>query len=489
MEEELDLDVCALMRDQEDIEAASAVAAHLSVLRRYRRRVRATHRGKRLRYRGSARGRQNKPRDFAFDIFCILRDYFGVNGAPPVYSEAHFERRFRVPRAVFVREYRVWKDRPWWVQKVNATGQLQAHPLQKLVAAFRVLGYGEATDRAYEYCRISFTSIEIAVKKLVVFIGNEFGGEYLRPPNDAELDVLLKRNAERGMPGCIGSLDCSQWEWKNCPKGQAGLYQNRKGRRAVVMETVCDEDLYIWHLFVGCPGSMNDLNVMQQSPLYQDITAGDWPPRSKPFTINGHTRTLPYYLVDGIYPHYAFYICSYGRAVTDKQKTFNRLQEALRKDVERLYAVLTSRFHIALHPARYANVTTICSVAKAVAILHNMVTQVRRGGYLAKQRRDFAVAVAEETSDSGSLSESGGSAAGSGAPGSRRGGGPLGERFPTAGEAGPDIMPIAQAAPNALVRAMIAWKKVRSAKEHVALRNDLAEHIYRDRGELLEPYL
>lgn len=41
------------------------------------------------------------------------------------------------------------------------------------------------------------------------------------------------------------------------------------------MQTVCDEELYIWHLFVGCPGSMNDLNVVKQSPLDQDSTAGD----------------------------------------------------------------------------------------------------------------------------------------------------------------------------------------------------------------------
>ena len=50
-------------------------------------------------------------------------------------------------------------------------------------------------------------------------------------------------------------------------------------------------------------------------------------------------------------------------------------------------------------------------------------------------------------------------------------------------------MPIAQAAPNAFVRAMMAWKEVRSAEEHVALRKNLAKHIYRDRKELLEPYL
>jgi len=96
------------------------------------------------------------------------------------------------------------------------------------------------------------------------------------------------------MPGCIGSLDCSPWEWRNCPKAFSGMYQNRRGKRYVVMETVCDEDRWIWHLFVGCPGSHNDFNVMHVSPLYLSITNGEWPPRTFSFTANDTTRTLLY---------------------------------------------------------------------------------------------------------------------------------------------------------------------------------------------------
>jgi len=41
----------------------------------------------------------------------------------------------------------------------------------------------------------------------------------------------------------------------------------------------------VWHLFVGAPGGLNDINVMQKSPLYLDVTGGRWPPRGTPFTI------------------------------------------------------------------------------------------------------------------------------------------------------------------------------------------------------------
>jgi len=141
------------------------------------------------------------------------------------------------------------------------------------------------------------------------------------------------------MPGCMGSLDCCHWEWHQCPTRMEVAYQSRKGKKGIVVEAVCDEDLWVWHLFVGAPGSLSDIKVMQQSPLYLDVTGGRWPPRGTPFNINGRTRTLPYYPVDGIYPRYAFLMSPHPKTSTKEQTTCNRLQEAIRKDMERLFGV------------------------------------------------------------------------------------------------------------------------------------------------------
>jgi len=174
------------------------------------------------------------------------------------------------------------------------------------------------------------------------------------------------------MPGCMGSLDYCHWEWHKCPTGMAGAYQSRKGKRGIVVEAVCDEDLWVWHLYVGAPGSLNDINVMQQSPLYLDVPGGRWPPRGTAFNINGRTSTLPYYLVYGIYPRYAFLMSPHPNPSTEEQTTFNRLQEAIRKDMERLFGVLLKRFHVALHPGRYHSVSQLVTKYKAICILHNM---------------------------------------------------------------------------------------------------------------------
>jgi len=125
---------------------------------------------------------------------------------------------------------------------------------------------------------------------------------------------------------------------------------------------------------------------MHVSSLYLSVTNGEWPPRTFSYTANGTTRTLLYYLVDGIYTRFEFFVSPFPDLTTEVEVTFNRLQEALRKDVERLYAVLTARFHMAMHPAKYSTVEQMVTVTKAVAILHNMVTEKRRDGYVSRTR-------------------------------------------------------------------------------------------------------
>lgn len=119
-----------------------------------------------------------------------------------------------------------------------------------------------------------------------------------------------------------------------------------------------------------------------------DITNGLWPPDNFEYTLNGRTRRLLYYLADGVYPKFPIFARPFPRATSNtlKKCTYNRLQEALRKDVERLYGVMTARFHILLHPAKYHSVDRIIRTAKAVAILHNMIVINRRDGYISRLR-------------------------------------------------------------------------------------------------------
>jgi len=98
------------------------------------------------------------------------------------------------------------KDKPFCKQQISATGNLQAHPLQKVVASFRVIACGETADRHDEYVRLSRTVIAKSNKLLMGFIVRRWGPAYPRQPNQDELKHITERNKERSMPEFMGGL-------------------------------------------------------------------------------------------------------------------------------------------------------------------------------------------------------------------------------------------------------------------------------------------
>jgi len=177
----------SLLAEDDGAVVCAAVQSHMSLLLLIRRRSRAARAHRHRHYRCSVPGcRPNKRRDFAAGLLNIQRDYFGVNAEPPICDDRDFETRFRVPRCVFRRRYLAVKDEPLFQQQINATGLLQAHPLQQFVAAFRVIAYGEAADRSDEYVRLSRSTVAQAAKLLLEFIVRRWESTYLRRPNQSE---------------------------------------------------------------------------------------------------------------------------------------------------------------------------------------------------------------------------------------------------------------------------------------------------------------
>nr|XP_043616661.1 uncharacterized protein LOC122588584 [Erigeron canadensis] len=138
-----------------------------------------------------------------------------------------------------------------------------------------------------------------------------------------------------------------------------------------MIECVASYDLWIWHSFFGPARSNNDVNVLQQSPLFQNECNGSALDSS--FSVNGHDYKRGYYLTDGIYPRCAGFVKAYPHPVEQNEKKFKRLQEATRKDVERVFGVLKGKWKILDRPLRLWTKEKIGKVVAACTILHNMI--------------------------------------------------------------------------------------------------------------------
>jgi len=82
-------------------------------------------------------------------------------------------------------------------------------------------------------------------------------------------------------------------EMSNC---MHGMYIGHYREPTIILEAVASQDLWIWHAFFGIPRSLNDINVLDQSPIFAALDEGRTAPVN--YTINGHKYTMGYHLAE-----------------------------------------------------------------------------------------------------------------------------------------------------------------------------------------------
>ena len=325
---------------------------------------------RRNKHRGSVPGHRIIRRGRVEGHERLYHDYF----APNCVYDAFFRRRFRMGRPLFLRIVNgVEQYDPYFVQTTDAIGNLGLSSLQKVTAAFRILTYGTPADSVDEYVRIGESTAIESLRRFVQAVIAVFGDEYLRPPNSNDIARLLAIGEQRGFPGMLGSIDCMHWKWKNCPTAWQGMYTGHCHEPTIILEAVASQDLWIWHAFFGLPGSLNDINVLERSPVFATLTEGRAPPIN--YRINGHDYTMGYYLADGIYPNWSTFVKTIPCPQGLKRKHYAAAQESIRKDVERAFGVLQARFAIVRGPARFWDEETLAYIMKACIIMHNMIIE------------------------------------------------------------------------------------------------------------------
>lgn len=174
-----------------------------------------------------------------------------------------------------------------------------------------------------------------------------------------------------------------------------------------ILEAWCSHNLRIWHAFFGLPGALNDLNVLAQSHLLRSRINGTFP--EEEYEINGTRYNLPYWFVDGIYPDWAVFCNTIVAPITPQEKKFKKVQEAVRKDIERAFGVLQIKFRMLnyCHWWDYQDSESLTKLVKTCIILHNMVIEEEQT--LGPEERDIEVREFDALTAAGSVSGAAGS--------------------------------------------------------------------------------
>jgi hypothetical protein len=205
-----------------------------------------------------------------------------------------------------------------------------------------------------------------------------YKNEYLRLPTSDDIKAITKLHKfVHNVDGMLGSLDCTHTYWKNCPVGWKGSYQGQNSAPSIVLEAVCDYNLFFWHLNYGNCGCLNDINILNRSPLLDMMVDGTLHALEReagvvPFQINDQEFDKVFVLVDGIYPSYNRFVKSQKNPITTAQQRLAAWQEAVRKDIERAFDVFKGQWQVFARPLLLHHVAEIAYRASCCFILHNM---------------------------------------------------------------------------------------------------------------------
>ncbi|XP_009339168.1 uncharacterized protein LOC103931417 [Pyrus x bretschneideri] len=161
----------------------------------------------------ACRSYKSRNREMAHDN--LMNNYFNPNS---MYTEEDFRRRFRMRRFVFERLlHDVQHVNPYFQQKQNRAGRPGFLPHQKVTIALRMMAYAYPADVMDDTYSMSESTCLDTLTEFYDTITYLYKEEYLREPNQEDMDWLIRKAEDYGFMGMIGSLDCIHWNWKNCP--------------------------------------------------------------------------------------------------------------------------------------------------------------------------------------------------------------------------------------------------------------------------------
>ncbi|XP_071703975.1 uncharacterized protein [Rutidosis leptorrhynchoides] len=196
-------------------------------------------------------------------------------------------------------------------QRRDATGLLGFNIFQKCTSAIKQLAHGTAPDAFDEYLRMGQQTSYDCLNNYCKSVFHLYANEYFRKLTPQDAQRLVTAHAEiHGYPGMLGSLDCMHWACKNYPYRYKGHYKRGDhGYPTIMLEAVASYDLWIWHAYFGPAGSNNDINVLNQSDLFNDLLQDNAPACN--FSVSGCNFKKGYYLTSGIYPEWATLVKSF----------------------------------------------------------------------------------------------------------------------------------------------------------------------------------
>ena len=151
----------------------------------------------------------SKPRQH-IEGYCMLYAVYFVDD--PMHGTMTFRHHFRMNRKLCLDIVLViWEYDIYFVYKKDCIGTVGFSSIQKCTSALRMLAYRDPADTQDDYMRMAESTAQECMYRFCKAVVAVFGELYLRSPTAEYTAWIMVRNAARGFPRMVGSIDSMHW--------------------------------------------------------------------------------------------------------------------------------------------------------------------------------------------------------------------------------------------------------------------------------------
>jgi hypothetical protein len=253
----------------------------------------------------------------------------------------------------------------------------------RLLLPSKTLAYGVPPYTFIDYFQMSPHCAREYCKEFDKAMRSIYMKETLRLPSATDLKNIVKlHKSVHSVDGMIGSLDCTHAFWKNCPKALQGLYKGKESKPSIVMESIADYFLFLWHASYGYTGALNVNTILYLSPFMGRLLDGTFHEVEAeaavvPFLIKEELFNKVFVLVGGMYPSYSRFVRGIKVPSTREEKKYTLWQEGARNDVERAFGVLKNTWQFLDRLILLHDLKDISNRVVSCLLLHNILVTDR----------------------------------------------------------------------------------------------------------------
>jgi hypothetical protein len=285
-----------------------------------------------------------------------------------------FKRRFRVNIYMFDQILHMCFDR-YIFHGINPHGNCIDIEFKVLIC-LRKLGRYEVDDTSSELSYVGESTIRELFEKFVTNFSKEFYTAYVNVPSGDKLKQVMEVYRKLGVPGCIGSLDCTHIFWNMCPAKLRVECTGKHSKPTLVFQAVVDHNGRCMSLSKAFYGTKNDKTIALNDTFTVDMLSGIF--KNIEFPLYGSNGDIyvckgAYCLADNGYHKWACLIPPHKFPSSRDDVLWSEWIESVRKDIECYFGKIKARWQFLKSANRCHSVEIIEKAFQCCCILHNML--------------------------------------------------------------------------------------------------------------------